>query len=571
MITIVPNESPVLVGDALVEDVPRIEAEAGADLQRHAHAVEDQAGVELQRGGGAWCTRSMRDQVALNSIANSAKVASMLSRSRPQRTASGSPAGRLALERPGVRALAGRCGCSCSTAACRCARGCPASASWPTALGVSRTTATAAYAALRDEGFLASRRGSGSWTRLPADAGGAGARPAPAGEDVIDLSCAACAAPEGALHAALVAASAELPRHLPGPGYDAAGLPALRAAIAAALHRAAACRPRPSRCSSPRARSTPSRCCCACSPARATASLTEHPTYPAALDAVRAVGARPVPVPMLRRRLGPRHARGDAAPGGAAPRVRDPGPPEPDRADAARRRPRAARRAWRARRARRWSSTRRSPSCDLDGGAAPAPVAALDPDGETVITIGSMSKAFWAGLRIGWIRATPALVGRLAAARAALDIGSPVLEQLVAAELLARRRRGARAPARGRRARAATRSSPRSPRSCRSGASRCRPAASRCGSSSTRRAARALAAIADRYGLRLAAGPRFGVDGAFERFVRLPFSLPEPVLQDAAARLAVAWRAVSESAPARRRAERRPGRLNTLASEHMFV
>ena len=55
--------------------------------------------------------------------------------------------------------------------------------------------------------------------------------------------------------------------------------------------------------------------------------------------------------------------------------------------------------------------------------------------------------------------------------------------------------------------------------------------------------------LADRYGLRLAAGPRFGVDGAFERFVRLPFSLPEPVLQDAAARLAVAWRAVSESAP----------------------
>src|SRR6476661_6024324 len=35
------------------------------------------------------------------------------------------------------------------------------------ALGVSRTTATAAYAQLRDEGFLASRRGSGSWTPLP--------------------------------------------------------------------------------------------------------------------------------------------------------------------------------------------------------------------------------------------------------------------------------------------------------------------------------------------------------------------------------------------------------------------
>src|SRR3954449_2546413 len=37
------------------------------------------------------------------------------------------------------------------------------------ALGVSRTTAAAAYASLRDEGFLISRRGAGSWTTLPAD------------------------------------------------------------------------------------------------------------------------------------------------------------------------------------------------------------------------------------------------------------------------------------------------------------------------------------------------------------------------------------------------------------------
>src|SRR4051794_29505254 len=102
------------------------------------------------------------------------------------------------------------------------------------ALGVSRTTATAAYAALRTEGFLASRRGAGSWTRLPADAGVAIERGA-AGEDVIDLSCAASAAPDGDLHAALAAATSELPRHLPGPGYDAAGLPVLRAAIATHL------------------------------------------------------------------------------------------------------------------------------------------------------------------------------------------------------------------------------------------------------------------------------------------------------------------------------------------------
>src|SRR3954449_6016820 len=55
------------------------------------------------------------------------------------------------------------------------------------ARGVSRTTAAAAYAALRDDGFLDSRRGAGSWTRLPTDPGIA-PEPGSTGEDVIDLS-----------------------------------------------------------------------------------------------------------------------------------------------------------------------------------------------------------------------------------------------------------------------------------------------------------------------------------------------------------------------------------------------
>src|SRR3954471_10146021 len=115
------------------------------------------------------------------------------------------------------------------------------------ALGVSRTTVAAAYAALRDEGFLTSRRGAGSWTSLPADP-----RAVPAGieappeADVIDMSAAATAAPEGALHRALAAAVAELPRHRPGTGSDAVGLPALRSRRGSAR---AGRRPRPSRCS----------------------------------------------------------------------------------------------------------------------------------------------------------------------------------------------------------------------------------------------------------------------------------------------------------------------------------
>jgi DNA-binding transcriptional MocR family regulator len=413
------------------------------------------------------------------------------------------------------------------------------------ALGVSRTTATAAYAALREEGFLASRRGSGSWTRLPADAAAAPAA-GPVGEDVIDLSCAACAAPEGALHSALVAASAELPRHLPGPGYDAAGLPSRRAAIAAGFS----------------ARGLPTDPDQVLVTAGALHAftlllrvlagpgdrvLTEHPTYPAALDAVRAVGARPVPVPMLGagwdldmleatlRQAAPRLAY--VIPDHQNPTGLTMGADD---------------------RARLVALTRASRTplvvdetiagLELDGSIPPAPVAALDPDGETAITIGSMSKAYWAGMRIGWIRAAPALVRRLSAARAALDICSPVLEQLVAVELLAHADEvlvRQRAAARARRDSFIA--------ALRTQLPEWRVTAPAGGLSlwveldaprST-----ALAAIADRYGLRLAAGPRFGVDGAFERFLRLPFSLPEPVLEDAAARLAVAWRAVTESGP----------------------
>ena len=209
------------------------------------------------------------------------------------------------------------------------------------ALGVSRTTASAAYAALRDEGFLASRRGSGSWTQLPADAGVAPA-PGPAGDGVIDLSCAATAAPEGVLHAALATATAELPRHLPGPGYDAAGLPVLRAAIAEHLT----------------ARGAPTAPEQVLVTAGALHALTlllrvlsgpgdrvlvEHPSYPAALDAIRAIGARPVPVPMLPDGWDLEMLAASLRQAAPAARVRDRRQPEPDRVHDAGRRARAAR------------------------------------------------------------------------------------------------------------------------------------------------------------------------------------------------------------------------------------
>ena len=73
----------------------------------------------------------------------------------------------------------------------------------------------------------------------------------------------------------------------------------------------------------------------------------------------------------------------------------------------------------------------------LDGPPRRRPLAAYDAGGG-VVTLGSMSKAAWGGLRLGWIRANPRLVRELAAVRADVDMASPVLEQLLALELLGR-------------------------------------------------------------------------------------------------------------------------------------
>jgi DNA-binding transcriptional MocR family regulator len=74
---------------------------------------------------------------------------------------------------------------------------------------------------------------------------------------------------------------------------------------------------------------------------------------------------------------------------------------------------------------------------DLEGDPlnGPPPLAAFA--GDLAITVGSASKSYWGGLRIGWIRASEELLGRLVSARFAWDLGSPVFEQLVLAELLA--------------------------------------------------------------------------------------------------------------------------------------
>lgn len=69
----------------------------------------------------------------------------------------------------------------------------------------------------------------------------------------------------------------------------------------------------------------------------------------------------------------------------------------------------------------------------IDGNRRPIPLAA---GGDLITTVGSVSKSFWGGLRVGWLRADPALVSELAALKGELDLGTSLLAQLVSTRLL---------------------------------------------------------------------------------------------------------------------------------------
>ena len=117
------------------------------------------------------------------------------------------------------------------------------------ALGVSRTTVTRAYAALRDAGYAEARRGSGTFTRVPGGRERAHDRallPRPGDHDAIDLNCAAPSAPPQ-IAGAYAEAATRLPAYLGGHGYFPAGLPELQAAIAATYDAPRDCPPTPAR------------------------------------------------------------------------------------------------------------------------------------------------------------------------------------------------------------------------------------------------------------------------------------------------------------------------------------
>lgn len=428
----------------------------------------------------------------------------------------------------------------------------PAERELATALEVSRTTVAAAYDALRDAGVLRSRRGAGSWTQLPDGmAGGTAAPLAPVGDSALfDLAHAAPSAPTDAMRAAAAAAVHDLDAHLCGHGYDLNGMLLLRTAIA-------------ERYTERGVPTTPDQVMVTSGAQNAIALvvlvttgpgdrvLVEHPSYHNGLDAIRAHGARPVPMP-----IGP-------GPGGTwgwdldlfAATIRDAAPRlgylivdyhNPTGAlldDAGRERM--------VELARRTSTPllidETLAEVSLDGATA-RPVASFAPESPLLLTVGSASKNYWGGLRIGWIRSSAAMIRRLAAARLKVDLGTAVLDQLVLARLMA----DSAAIAEPRRAeftasrdhllaRIAELFPQWRPTRPSGGLSLWtdlgEPVSSR------------LAGAARRHDLLIAAGPRFGIDGAFERYLRLPFTLRRDRMDAALERLHTAWRELDRVGP----------------------
>ena len=406
------------------------------------------------------------------------------------------------------------------------------------ALWVSRTTVTAAYTQLRDDGYLHARRGARSTTALPL-------APTPVAPPVVvaaNLAAATLAAPASVAARAFSEAAEQVTPYLHDIGIDLTGVPPLRVAIAekycaqglltdpdeimvttGALH--------------------------AIGLILATYTqpddrvLVEQPTYHGALAAMANRGVRPVPVAMTPdgweldaveaaiRQLAPKLAYlipDNQNPTGLTMPVAD-----------------------RNRLAHIIAETRTRTIVDetitdmwLDE-QVPAPLAsAMTARRDLVMTVGSMSKSFWGGLRIGWIRAERATLATIAAMRPAIDMGTPILEQLAAARLLAAATDvlpDRREILRSRRALLLRLLAEHLPD--------WQPMPGKGGMSVWVRLpapmSSALSAAASRMGLEIPPGPRFGVDGTLERFIRVPFTLPDDQLVEAIELLARAWRSVT--------------------------
>ena len=416
------------------------------------------------------------------------------------------------------------------------------------ALGVSRTTVTRAYAELRDRGYASSRQGSGTVATLPfAQEGHRGSGLNPAGEaaGAIDLTCAALPAPPG-IATAYAQALEELPGFTDGAGYHPLGLPALRAALADRYTR----------------RGLPTEPAQIMVTAGALAGVAligrsvlgtgdrvvvESPSYPNAIATLHQAGARLVAFPVDGgwdvEAFGSLLVQTAARAALLIPDFHNP---------TGRLMPREQRQAVGAVLSRtRTVAIVDETLADLavdDPAGGPEPLARW---ARHAVTVGSASKTFWGGLRIGWLRAPLDVMPTLLQSRLALDLGAPVAEQLTLCHLLAEQERildERRAGLRVSREALVAALTTRLPQ--------WRFTVPTGGLSLwcelPEALSTAVAVAAERERLILAAGPQFAVEGGLERRMRLPYTQSPEVLTEAVCRLERAWTAARSGRSTRR-------------------
>jgi DNA-binding transcriptional MocR family regulator len=307
-------------------------------------------------------------------------------------------------------------------------------------LGVSRTSVVSAYSALREEGAIVSRQGAGTWVAgedLPAPKEAAGP---PLLREVGPDQAALCdfASGIGTAHpwAAEVIAGAgwldELAQQMERPGYLAFGLPALREAIADHYRKTGL----PTRADqivvTTGAQQALSVIATALAEPGGLAGV-QNPTYSGALDAFAATGLLPVPLAagpdvdgkalayaMTRHRLRLAYLIPTChSPTGAVMSLST-------REEVA-----------------SVAAAHDVPIVDdttlagLRLAGDPPPVLASFAPTAPILTVGSLSKLTWPGLRIGWIRVPDRQLAAVAAVKKALDLGTSVVSQVIAARLVA--------------------------------------------------------------------------------------------------------------------------------------
>ncbi|MCW2896337.1 MAG: GntR family transcriptional regulator [Actinomycetia bacterium] len=332
----------------------------------------------------------------------------------------------------------------------------PPERSLAAALSVSRNTVALAYQVLRDEGMAASRQGSG--TRLvphrttPAAVHRAngfftGLLSAPPDFD-LSLAAVDCA-PQvaAALHdPATVLDEPQRMRLTRGTGYYPYGLPELRAAIASMLTTFHGIPTTADQVLVTTGGQQALDLLLRCEVAPGHPVATDNPTYPGFIDALYRSGARPVGVPPGDMgRLADAVTVHQPALAYLTPTHHNPTGlvlPAAERHEIvalARRHPGVTFIDDMTLAELPLGTGAFSAGPNTGGfstGPQPPPLAALAPRLPNVVTLGSFSKTYWGGLRTGWVRAPEGIIARLAAAKAAADLGSPPFQQAIVAALI---------------------------------------------------------------------------------------------------------------------------------------